>query len=554
MRYPLLFLFLLCATLAFAQPNQLFSEAEKLSAAGQYSASNALLDKFVAAYPTRMYDKGEAFFLKSYNHLLLGNLEAALSDNATSLELRRQFIPEDAAKNYMRFGAIYQMQGQYEQALDYLFQSEEFPLIDDPHTAALIKGYIGNVYADLKQYVQARKYYRQSLDILLIEEGEESPDVVSNYYHIGRTFLMEDKPGMAREWFEKALATEQAPPGAAIQKGRLYNAMGQVEMEAGELDKAEVYYQKAVQVFEAPLSNNPKERARSLINLAELKLKQKDHGGARLAIQDALRQLCPDFAGGRFEDNPDADALVLSRPLLARALEIKSVLLWHAFEGTGKQEALEQALSATLRGIAAIEEEVAFLGGETSRLLLLEEHAGIYEMGITAAFLLYERSGSLAYAERAFELSERAKALLQRLNRISRQAFVKLPPELQEEEARRRYAMKAAEVAFTIYPDSLALQQELAHRRQAYRELMGQMRASAPDYYRQRFAESLSQPQQLQGQLGEKQVLLSYFLGADHYFIFALTADNFRIFRLGNEMMLTEAPGNEWRSLTGKTS
>ena len=241
MRYPLLFLFLLCATLAFAQPNQLFSEAEKLSAAGQYSASNALLDKFVAAYPTRMYDKGEAFFLKSYNHLLLGNLEAALSDNATSLELRRQFIPEDAAKNYMRFGAIYQMQGQYEQALDYLFQSEEFPLIDDPHTAALIKGYIGNVYADLKQYVQARKYYRQSLDILLIEEGEESPDVVSNYYHIGRTFLMEDKPGMAREWFEKALATEQAPPGAAIQKGRLYNAMGQVEMEAGELDKAEEY-------------------------------------------------------------------------------------------------------------------------------------------------------------------------------------------------------------------------------------------------------------------------------------------------------------------------
>ena len=552
MRYPLFSLFLFCATLAVAQPNQLFSEAEKLSAAGQYSASNALLDKFVATYPTRMYDKGEAFFLKSYNHLLLGNLEAALADNAASLELRRQFMPEDAAKNYMRFGAIYQMQGQYEQALDYLFQSEEFPLIDDPHTAALIKGYIGNVYADLKQYVQARKYYRQSLDILLIEEGEESLDVASNYYHIGRTFLMEEKPGMAREWFEKALATEPLPPGAAIQQGRLYNAMGQVEMEVGELDKAEGYYQKAVQVFKAPLSNNRKELARSLINLAELKLKQKDHNGARTVIQDALRQLCPGFDGGRFEDNPNADALVISRTLLARALEVKSALLWQAFEGTGKQESLEQALSATLRGIAAIEEEAAFLGGETSRLLLLEEHAGIYEMGITAAYQLHQRTGNLTYAEQAFEVSERSKALLLRLNRISRQGFSGLPPELQKEEARQRYALKAAEVALALNPDSPEQQQELARQRQSYRALMDQMRAAAPDYYRQRFADGPSKPQQLQEQLGEKQALLSYFLSADHYFIFALTSDNFRIFRFSNELMLTEAPVDGWGSLTGK--
>ena len=157
MRYPLIILLLTCFYFGGAQPDKLLSEAEALSAAGRYTASNAVLDEFMEAYPTRMYDQGEALFLKSYNHLQLGNLEAALAENAASLELRREFVPEDAAKNYMRFGAIYLMQGQYEQALDYLFRSQEFPLIDDPQTAALIEGYIGNAYTELKQYERARR-------------------------------------------------------------------------------------------------------------------------------------------------------------------------------------------------------------------------------------------------------------------------------------------------------------------------------------------------------------------------------------------------------------
>lgn len=552
MRYPLIILLVIHCFSAVAQPDKLLNEAEVLSAAGRYQASNALLDEFTKNYPTRMYDQGEALFLKSYNHLQLGNLEAALAENTASLELRRQFIPEDAAKNYMRYGAIYLLQGQYERALDYLFRSEEFPLIDDPQMAALIKGYAGNAYADLKQYEQARKYYRQSLDILLIEEGEESPDVSTNFYHIGRTFLQEGKPGAAREWFEKALAVEKELEGGAVRKGQLYNAMGQVEMAEGKMKEAEEYYRLAIQLYRGLFGKNHRELARSLANLAELKLRMEDMEGAGNAIQEALRELCPGFSGSRLEDNPDADAPALSRPLLARALELKAALLLETFEKQRQEPSLEQALAAGRRAAAALEEEVALLSGETSRLLLLEEYAGVYEMGITAAYKLYQSSGNLAYAEQAFELSERAKALLLRLNRISRQGFQKLPVELQEEEARLRYALKAAEVAFALHPDEPEQRQELARQRQAYSSLMERIRSSAPEYYRQRFDAGLASPQELQAKLGEKQALLSYFLGAGHYFIFALTADNFRILRLSNELARTEVEVGDWRSLTDK--
>lgn len=552
MRYPLIILLLTCFYFGGAQPDKLLSEAEALSAAGRYTASNAVLDEFMEAYPTRMYDQGEALFLKSYNNLQLGNLEAALAENAASLELRREFVPEDAAKNYMRFGAIYLMQGQYEQALDYLFRSREFPLIDDPQTAALIEGYIGNAYTELKQYERARRNYRQSLDVLLIEEGGDSPDVSTGYYHIGRTYLLEGKPGPAREWFEKALAVEEELEGGSVRKGQLYNALGQVAEAEGSLPEAEKYYRQAVQLYRGPEDPNRRELARSLINLAALKL-----GGENLAeggemAQEALRQLCPGFAGRWPAGNPGEDAPVLSRPLLARALEVKAAVLLEDYEKRRQQESLEQALAAGRRAAAALEEEVALLSSETSRLLLMEAYAGAYEAGITAAFQLYQATGNLANAGEAFELSERAKALLLRLNRLGRQALRQLPEGMQAEEARRRYELKAAEVAFGLNPDAEGPQRELARQREAYRSLMEQIRSSAPEYYRQRFAPDWATAQQIQERLGEKQALVSYFLGAAHYFIFALTADNFRVLRLHNELARPEPEGVGWGALLRK--
>lgn len=529
----------------------MLEQAEVLSAAGRYDASNKVLDEFLAAYPNRMYDRGEALFLKSYNHLQLGDLDAALADNTASLEVRRQVIPEAAAGNYMRYGAIYLLQGQYERALDHLFNSEEFPLIDDPQMAALIKGYIGSAFTEVRQYDKARKYYRQSLDILRIEEGEESPDVSTNYYHIGRTYLLEGRPGEAGEWLEKALKLEKELEGGAVRKGQLYNALGQMAEAEGKLEEAEENYRRAIQVYRGLLANNRPELARSLSNLAELKFRMEDLDAAGDNIQEALQQLCPGFTGKNFDDIPARDALVLNRPLLARALAIKTALLLERFDKQQRQESLEAALAAGLRAAAVLEEEVAVLGGETSRLSLLEEYTGIYETAITAAYELYRNSGNLAYAEQAFGLTERAKALVLRLNRISREGLQGLPAQLQEEEARQRNALKAAEVAFALEPENPEQQQELARRRQSYRSLMERIRSSSPEYYAQRFAPEPPTPQQLQDALGEKQALLSYFLGEDHYFIFALTNDNFHILRLDNELLRNETEA-DWGSLMGK--
>ncbi|MCB0586727.1 MAG: CHAT domain-containing protein, partial [Phaeodactylibacter sp.] len=158
----------------------------------------------------------------------------------------------------------------------------------------------------------------------------------------------------------------------------------------------------------------------------------------------------------------------------------------------------------------------------------------------------------LAYAEQAFGLSERAKALLLRLNRASRLGRKNLPPQLQEEETRRRQALKTAEVAFALDPEGAEQRRELARRRQAYRILLDKIKAAAPEYYRQRVAVEPVKPQKLQEQLGGKQVLLSYFMGAGHYFIFALTNDNFRVLRLSNELSSPEPQSGEWGALMNK--
>lgn len=528
MKYPLLFVLLTCLHAAGAQPEKMLGEAEALSAAGRYEASNALLGEFMDAHPGRLYDKGEALFLRSYNYLQLGNLAAALADNAASLELLQQFIPEDAAKNYLRAGAIYLRQGQYERALAQLFRSEAFPLIDAPQTAARIKEHFGHTFAELKQYERARQYYQQSLDILLIEEGEEAPAVAINYYYIGRAYLLEGNTEAAWEWMEKALAVEKGLAGGAARKGQLYDARGELAFRDRAFQKAEACYALAREAFQSPDGGSRRELGGSLIALAELRLSTEDTAGARYAVQEALRQLCPGFAGARIEDNPGPEQLSLSRLLLARALSAKAALLLKA----GGQEHLGQALAASQRGIEALEEEAALLIDEGNRLAILEAHIPIFEAGITAACRLYRATGNPAQAEKAFELSERARALALRLNRIHGQGLAQLPPELQEEEARLRYAMKAAEADFNLYPGKAGLQQKLERRRQAYRAFAESLQSASPAYYRQRFALELATPQQLQGKLGKKQAMLAYFTGNGHYFIFALADGSFTVSQL----------------------
>lgn len=472
MRYVLLFFLIGHSLVSRSQPEDPMRMAEVLSAAGRYAESNSLLEAFIARNPGRLYEKGEALFLESYNFLQLNELGAALEANTASLKLRQQFVPEGLATNYLRYGEIYLRQGQFERALSVLFRAEEFPLMDDPQSAALIRQTMGQVFFSLQQYERARRYFQHSLDVLAIELGEESAGVAENHFLIGQAFFRERDYEEASRAFGQALAIEGGLAGGAPRKARLLNALGKLLEARGEAKAAQPFYRQALEVCRA---EHPIQAAESLLNLASWHLGQGGPQAAEENVQLAVAMLCPGFSADEAAADPPSGQAVLSRPLLAKALEIKAAA---ALE-EGNPPALERALASSRRGMDALEAETAAPAGAANRLFILQEGMGVYETGLEAAFALYRLSGDTAYAARAFEISERARASVFQLNRNGRQAGLPF------RDASHVYA--GADVA------------------------------------------SLREVQQ---KLEEETALLSYYFGQANAYIFALTRENFEFHRL----------------------
>ena len=534
MKSILLLILLVPAFLSWGQNEDLMRLAEVLSAAGRYGESNGMLDRFVAQNPNRLFDKGEALFLQSFNYLQLGDLDAARESNTASLQLRQQFVPEGLATNYLRFGEIYLRQGQFERALSTLFRAEEFPMMDDPQSAALIKERIGEGYFMLQQYEHARQFFQQSLDILSIEEGEDSPGVSANYIQIGQAYFKEGRLKESELAYKQSMDLEEALEGGASRKGQLWNALGQLAEQEGKPEAAKQYYSQALIVSR---SEYPAVAVSALLNLAHLHISRGAIDEAKEMVKMAVGILCPGFLSEKYSDTPSPGQPVLNRLQFVQALELKASISLQE----GQQANLELALASSLRGIEAIEEEVEVLAESANRLLILDERMGIYEKGMEAAYRLFQQSNNTAYAAQAFEISERARALGFRLNRYSQEAEMGKKNKVQEEVAGRRYALRSAELSLARQPDAPLARQQWGDQKQAFQRFMGALKAMDPDFYFRHFGISVAAVPEIQQQLDEKTALLSYYLGDSHYYVFVLTSGEFQAFRFEGVGELTAA-------------
>ncbi|MCB0571703.1 MAG: CHAT domain-containing protein [Phaeodactylibacter sp.] len=528
---PTIFLFLICGPfLSWAQPEGLIQQAEALSAAGQYGESNGLLSRFVAQNPSRLFDKGEARFLESYNFLHMGNYQAALEANTASLQLRQQFVPEGLATNYLRYGEIYLQQGRVEQALSALIHAEEFPLMDDPPSAALIKEAIGNAYFSQALYERARMYFQQSMDIQAIELGDASPGVAVCHYLIGQTYFKEGRLDEAGRAYGHAMAIEGGQEGGAPRKARLLNALGQLLEAKGGPAAASLYYKQAL---EACRAEYPAEAARAALCLSSAQLGMEMPAAAKENVQLALSFLCPGFEAKDYAQNPGPEQLVINRALLVAALEAKAAIGLKE----GGQPALEQALASSLLGMDKLEEEVGIWGEGAGSL---QGSMEVYERGIAAAYELFRLTGDEAYAARAFDISERARALLIQRNRFGREAGQPAAAQIQTETANLRHALRAAEVAFANQPQAPSARRGLGRQQEAYRRFMASIRGMDPEYYYQHLGMPVAGVPEARQCLDEQTALLSYFTGLRQCFLFVIDTEGLHLFPLESPEKLAE--------------
>lgn len=500
--------------------------AQIQSDSGDYRASNATLYSFIQQHPERLFDVSRAYFLISYNQMRAGNYDESLRTNDLSRQLREQLQTGEEEENLMRSGAIYLAKGDYERALDYLYQAKQLP-IDDAFIIALIDGYMGSTYLELGQWAKAEHHFLQTLETLRVEAGEESADMAVNYYNLGRVYWLSGQNFKARDQWEQALTIAQNI-GMADLEGQLLNALGEWRRREAPTEAAP-FYEKAYQV----LSNRPElkgaEIARVRANQARLSLSLDSLALAQVYLQDALRLLCPEGC----MPNP-VNAYTSDKILLADVLQLFAQYYLLSFDQAAEPDSglLVQALQYAENSVMVAEDQLSTLSGDASRYRMLNNAQPCFAVGVEAAMRLYELSEYAPHAQKALNLAERGKGFVLRANALALNAAESQHPALAARERSLRHELRAWEAQLASQPENALWRSEMAKSRQSLLSFVDSVKDAAPDFYRLRWNTGTPELTELQSKLDETSALLSYFVGNGYYYLFAITRDQLAAHRL----------------------
>lgn len=504
--------------------------AQALSDSADFESSNTILQHFISTQGERLYDASQAWFLLSYNYLRTGDYPAAIHANDQSRDLRQQLQTGEEEENYMRAGAIYLQMGDYERALENLFAAKQLP-IENPLIFALLDGYIASAYLELGKWEKAEHHYRQSIETLKVEVGEDHPDVAANYYNLGRVFWAVGQENEALAQWLNALPLAKALPGSDL-AGQVYNAIGEYWRRKSP-DKAMPFYQEALNDLTTVFGEHHPEVARTLLNIARLEMQLGHPETAEEYLQKAKSGLCPALPalGGELPQS----VYCMDRTLMATALILQGRGALSKFNTTEDTLLLKKALSYGEQAVNFVEDQLNTLTGDATRFRLLDSSRHCYALAIEAAMLLYERTGNIQYAQKSFQLAERGKAFVLRANMAALGAGNPENAPLDQRQAQLIRTVRRWEVQLEVQPDRPDWLANLLESKKRLYAFIDSLKTNTPDYYESQWGTPTPAIDQLQAQLDDKTTVLSYFVGTHDYFVFAITQDDFAAERLPND-------------------
>jgi len=488
-----------------------------ISEAGNPEAARALYEGMIASDRSTDKDRANAEIGLGRIELGVGRLDQALEHFRRAGELATG-DPEIAwGIRYERCN-VFSRRGAFDEALDECKAALKLTNHSQENWAAT-NNTLGSVYADLGSYAEALDYFRSAR---------------SQYEALGRKVRANEA---LRNQGVAELALERYEDAAAS-----FESVREFARQAGSplLEATALQWLGRVELHRKR-TGNPK-TARELLERALELVRQFGDRQGQADVQLELASACARLGDARsalasFEGPAGTLALAddLGDPFRrASALSLRAEILLDQGE-------LESAL-------AAVDEAVELndrLRGEVSssdlRASFFARRRRTYELQIEILLDLASRNPDRGYPARAFESSERARArsLLDllaerrfaenegggaRIAESERQDLA-LVEALNRFEARRRLEKDPAALA--------ALDRRIAETEAAAREIERDLRRSNPRFAEIRYSRALGAAA-IQGGLEDDQILLEYIVGERAAFLFAVTREEIRAFRLGS--------------------
>jgi len=494
------------------------------------------------------------------------------------------------ASTYNNLGNIYKKLGDYENAMAYLQKALNIrlngPYNTMHHYVAETYNNIGTVFLEMGEYPKAKLYFEKGLRMREKLFKEPNQELAESYINLSIIENYEKRPDVAINLLQKAVHIADALPEVDIEFeiGINFN-MGEALKAKGELEKAESYYYKSLNLVTKSKGNKYPDLPGMYSNIGILHTLKPDLDAATEALNKGLAiceqvhspnhpfkaRLYANLAEvvflrgnldqsliyltyaseilGYHKSSPHKFSEVSEQLTLQRILKRVGSIYRKQYLETGDSTYLEQLLQHYEIAIAHSDYIQRYSPAQANRRFYWEESCIFFEAAIEA-HLLKARRLSL---RQAFTLAEKTKArqLAEQVQLSLHETSFGLPDSLRQREHRLNvdlayYEKKAYQEEFDSEAPNDSLLRSYRDRIFSLKEqrdaLIERFRRDYPDYYRLRYSQAVIDVAGVQDSLlrADHEALLEYFVGDSAIYAFLLRRDTLVVRKIERDFPLEQ--------------
>jgi CHAT domain-containing protein/tetratricopeptide (TPR) repeat protein len=529
----------------------------------------------------------------------IGKLDKAIAYFDTSLLIYDRVLPfqhQDYAALYNNYGAVYNKKGDYRKSIEYLdkaLRNYEFHYGNRHPEVANAYSNTGILFLERGDLDKALTYFERCWLIRSSIFGDSHHFTAKTCTSIGNVYLAKKNYEKAYFWLNKALtnliANADSPVNEIVDAR---TSFGNYFEQLGNYDDALNQYKLAYLSFAKDQTLQVSDFTNTLSKIGNIHILKEEYESARKYIYTALArtiefpghsrhdiaslyrllaQSFPDDEHCALEYSDSAFVALnynLNQPYefenasshleLLRNLETRGNLIMEFYFNSADLRQLKTADSIFNISYQLIDYIRSTLEEPGSRQALMDNFFKVYEQGILTKYLLYKSTGKKSHLESAFQVVERSNStlLLEAIRSVQAERFSDLPDSLLTKERQlkidisylERLRFQLSYSGTSTKQDSRNLEDKIYKLKQDYNRLLDIYKLHYPKYFELKYKTEVCSIDDIRNKvLSRGQVLINYFTGETHIFIFIIDQTSIKVKRLRKNFPL-EAWIEELRS------
>jgi len=326
-----------------------------------------------------------------------------------------------------------------------------------------------------------------------------------------------------------------------------YLNIGTLYLEANQLNNAEYYLKKAKSYVLKSPSND--KWIGLYDNLGDLAFEQGNYFKSLEYDNKALCLLLPEFKPlSPLENPPLITNIIADKPRILRSLTSRAYTLLQLYYSTHDVTYLESAYGAYSLSDFVMGLSRSSLLADASKTNLVEQAKPIYENAIETCWQLYKLTQNDSCMARAFEYSEKSRAIIL-LDAVKKTTVrAKLPDYIAEQEKqlnlKTNYFEKQAALNYdkeSIKAPTINYFDSLLYYRRKHEQITNEIKILYPTYHTVIYEKNISSINDIMNFIGPQQSFIEYFVGNKSVFAFIINKGKANFINLGRSDSL-----NSW--------